>query len=111
MNQPPIPYVQPVDPNEKQEKTKIKVKLPDGTNYQMVPFRAGTNEDYVTHVIAMKQILEQKQIKEDVGKAFGVVTAIRDNKLGPLYKKLNMLKSNMEEEDLKMQIKVKEGRC
>ena len=38
VNQPPIPYVEPVDPNEKQEKTKFKVKLPDGTNYQMVLF-------------------------------------------------------------------------
>ena len=43
----------PVDSYEKQEKTKIKVKLPDGTNYQMVPFCAGSNEDYVNHVIAM----------------------------------------------------------
>jgi hypothetical protein len=34
----PIPYVEPADPNMKQETTEIKVKLPDGTNYQMVPF-------------------------------------------------------------------------
>ncbi len=52
-NRPPIPYVAPVDPYEKQEKTKIKVKLPDGTNYQMVPFRAESNENYVNHIIAM----------------------------------------------------------
>ena len=52
-NWPPILYVTPVDPYEKQEKTEIKVKLPDGTNYQMVPFRAGSNKDYVNHVIAM----------------------------------------------------------
>ena len=54
VNRPPISYVQPVDPNKKQEKTEIKVKLPDGTNYQMVPFQAETNEDHITHVIAMK---------------------------------------------------------
>jgi hypothetical protein len=52
-NQLPIPYLAPVDPYEKQEKTEIKVKLPDGTNYQMAPFRAGSNEDYVNHIIAM----------------------------------------------------------
>ncbi len=46
-----------MDPNEKQEKTEIKVKLPDGTNYQMVPFQAGTNEDFVNLIIAIKQIL------------------------------------------------------
>ncbi len=28
---PPIPYVAPVDSYEKQEKTEIKTKLPDGT--------------------------------------------------------------------------------
>jgi hypothetical protein len=42
-NQPPIRYVAPVDPYKKQEKTEIKVKLPEGTNYQMVPFRTGIN--------------------------------------------------------------------
>jgi hypothetical protein len=29
VNQPPIPYVEPADPNGKQETTKIKVELPD----------------------------------------------------------------------------------
>ena len=43
VNWPPIPYVQPVDLNEKQGKTKIKVKLPDETNYQMFPFQARNN--------------------------------------------------------------------
>ena len=105
MNWPPSWYVQPVDPNKKQEKTEIKVKLPDRTNCQMVPFQAGTNEDYVTHVIAMKQLLEQKEIKEDVEKAFRIVTANRDGKLGPLYQKLNMSKFNVEKDDLKKQIK------
>ena len=37
----PIPYVAAVDQYEKQEKTKIKTRLTDGTNYQMVPFRTG----------------------------------------------------------------------
>ena len=35
VNRSPILYVQPVDPNEKQEKSKIKVKLPDRTNYHL----------------------------------------------------------------------------
>jgi hypothetical protein len=104
VNWPPIPYVQPVDPNKKQEKTKIKVKLPDGTNYQMVPFRAGSNEDYVTHIIAMKQLLEQKEIEDDAEKALalGVVVDLKDEKLGPLLKKLNKSKVKLEKEDLKL---------
>ena len=62
-NQPLIPYVAPVDPYEKQEKTKIKIKLPDGTNYQMVPFCVGRNEGYVNHIIAMICLIQQKDWK------------------------------------------------
>ena len=82
-NQPPIPYMAPVDPYEKQEKTKIKVRLPDGTNYQMVPFRTGSNEDYVNHIIAMIQLIQQKELESSVEKIFVVVSDTRD-KIGPL---------------------------
>jgi hypothetical protein len=94
-----------VDPNKKQEKAKIKLKLPDRTNYQMVPFQAGTNEAYVTHVIAMNQLLEQMEMQENVEKAFEAVKAISNDKLGPLSKNLNMSKVNSEKKDLKKQIK------
>ena len=104
VNQPLIPNVQPVDLKEKQEKTEIKVKLPDGTNYQMVPFQAGNNEDYVAHIIIMEPLLEQKEIEDDVAKAFGEVVELKDEKLGPLLKKLNMSKVNSEKEDLRLQI-------
>jgi hypothetical protein len=70
--QPPIPYVASVDPYEKQEKTEIKTRLPDGTSYQMVPFRSGTNEDYLNHIIAMTCLVEQKDLKNSVEKAFVV---------------------------------------
>jgi hypothetical protein len=47
-----------------------------------------------------------------VEKAFGVVADIRDDKLGPLYKKLNMSKFNAEKEELEKQINsVKEDVC
>jgi hypothetical protein len=39
-----------------------------------------------THIISIKQLLEQKEMEEDVEKAIGAVTAIKDDKLGPLYK-------------------------
>jgi hypothetical protein len=38
--QPPIPYVAEVDPYKKAEKTKIKTKLTDGTDYRMAHFRS-----------------------------------------------------------------------
>ncbi len=104
-NRPPIPYVAPVDPYYgKREMTKIKVKLPDGTNYQMVPFRVGINEDYVNHIITLMQLIQQKELKSTVEKACEVVLDNRD-KLGPLYKKLNMAKFNQEKDDLNKQIK------
>ena len=99
-----------MDPDEKQEKTKIMVKPPGETNSQIFPFQAGTNEAYITHAITTKQLLEKKEMQENVEKAFGAVTAIRDDKLGPLYKKLNMSKVNSEKKDLKKQIETLIGR-
>jgi hypothetical protein len=100
----PIPYMAPVDPYEKQEKTKVKVKLSDGTNYQMAPFRAGSNEDYVNHIITMIRLIQQKNLESFVKKVFVVVSDIKD-KIGPLQKKPNMSKSNEEKESLKKKIK------
>jgi hypothetical protein len=53
----------------------------------------------------VKQLLEQKEMEENVESAFGAVTTIKNNKLGPLYKKINTSKVNPEKEDLKKQIK------
>ncbi len=98
-NRPPIPYVAPVDPYEKQENTKIKVKLPDGTNYQMAPFCARSNKEYVNHIPAMIRIIQRKELESSVEKVLGVVSDIKD-KIGPLRKKLNMSKSQEEKESL-----------
>jgi hypothetical protein len=102
-NWPPIPYVAPLDPYEKQEKTNIKVKLPDGTNYQMVPFHLGSNKEYVNHVITMVRLIKQIELESFVDKAIGVVSDIK-NKIGSLHKKLNMSKSQEGKESLKKQI-------
>ena len=52
----------------------------------------------------MEPLLEQKEIEDDVAKAFGEVVELKDEKLGPLLKKLNMSKVNSEKEDLRLQI-------
>ncbi len=96
---PPIPYVAAVDPYEKAEKTEIKTRLPDGTNYQMVPFRLGTNEKYVNHLIAMIRLVEQKDLENSVERAFAAVKELED-KIRPLHKKLNMSKSQQEKDNL-----------
>ncbi len=90
----------PVDPYKKQEKTKIKVKLPEGTNYQMAPFHAGSNEDYDNHIIAMIWLIQKNDLKNSVEKVFVAASDIEE-KVGPLYKKLNMSKSSKEKEGLK----------
>ncbi len=93
--QPPIPYVAAVDPYQKAEKTEIKTRLADGTNYQMVPFRSGTNKDYASHLIAMIHLVEQMDLEKSVEVAFEAVKELED-KIGPLQKKLNMSKSHQE---------------
>ncbi len=96
---PPIPYVALVDLYKKPEKTEIKIRLPDGTNYQMVPFRLGTNKDYVNHIIAMIRLVEQKDFENSVEKAFTAVLGLKE-KVGLLHKKLNMSKNPQEKDSL-----------
>ena len=67
---PPIPYVAEVDPYEKADKTKIKTKLANGTDYRMVPFCLGTNKDYMCHLIAMICLVEQLGLGKSVEVAF-----------------------------------------
>ncbi len=55
---PPIPYVPPIDLHKKRDTKQIKVKLPDGTNFQMSAFGQGNNEEYLVHIIAIKHLLE-----------------------------------------------------
>ena len=104
---PPIPYVATVDPYEKQEKTEIKTRLPDGTNYQMVPFRLKTNKDYINHVIVMIRLVEQKDLENSKEKAFVTASEIKE-KVGPLHKKINMSKNAQEKEGLKKTLKTTE---
>ena len=89
-----------VDPYEKAEKTEIKTKLADGTNYQMVPFRSGTNKDYVSHLIAITRLVEQLDLEKSIEAAFAALKEVED-KIGPLNKKINMCKNQQEKEALK----------
>jgi hypothetical protein len=53
----------------------------------------------------VKQLLEQKEMQENVEKAFRAVTAIKDGKLGLIYKKFNASKITAEKDTLKEEIK------
>ncbi len=70
--QPPIPYVPPVDLQEKREPKQIKVKLPDRTNFQMATFGNGNNKEYLVYIIAVLCIIEQKGTEQNNKKAVEV---------------------------------------
>jgi hypothetical protein len=59
-NRSPISYVPPINLHEMRATEHIKVKLPNGTNFQMSAFGQGNNEEYLIPVIAVKCLLEQK---------------------------------------------------
>ncbi len=64
--QPPIPYGTPLELHMRQETEQIKVKMPDGTNFQMAAFACGNNEDYLVYLIAILRIIEQKGMESDI---------------------------------------------
>jgi hypothetical protein len=54
----------------------------------MVPFRSGTNKEYVNHIITMIHLMELKDFENSVEKAFTAVSELEE-KIGSLRKKLN----------------------
>ncbi len=74
---PPIPYVPPLDLIKEQETEQVKVKMPDGTNFQMAAFAYGTNEDYLVHVIDVLYIIKQKGIASEIKVAWEVMVEVR----------------------------------
>jgi hypothetical protein len=70
---PPIPYVPPTDVHEKREKEQIKVEIPDGTKFQMPTYGSGDNKEYLVHVIAVLQLVEEKGTAAKVKEAFAAL--------------------------------------
>jgi hypothetical protein len=57
----PIPYVPVVDVvTPKEDPTVLKVKLPDDSHISVPIFSHGNNEEYITHIVAVLRIVEQK---------------------------------------------------
>jgi len=102
VSRPPIPHVPPIDPHKKRDTEQIKVKLLDGTHFQMSAFRARNNEEYIEHVISVLRLLDQKGIKSDILKAFKVVEEIA-KKLKPLATPLPPDASKLVKEERKLQ--------
>jgi hypothetical protein len=65
---PPILYVPLTDLHKKRETEQIKVKLPDGTKFQMPTYGSGNNEEYLVNIIANLRLVEQKGTAAEVKK-------------------------------------------
>ncbi len=64
-NRPPIPSVPVVDIVTPMEEPQVfKVKLPDESHLSMPIYSHGNNEEYVAHIIAVLQIINQKGLSK-----------------------------------------------
>ncbi len=81
---PPIPYVPPTDLHEKWETEQIKVKLPNKMKFQMPTYGSGNNEEYLVHVIAVLQLVEQKGTAAKVKEAFAALVKVR-KEMSPFF--------------------------
>jgi hypothetical protein len=81
---PPIPYVPLADLHEKRETEQIKVKLPNGTKFQMPTYRTGNNKEYLVHIVAILCLVEQKGTAAEVKEAFVALVAVR-KEMSPLF--------------------------
>jgi hypothetical protein len=58
---PPIPYALVVDiVMPKEEPQVFKIKLPDASHLSMLIYSRGNNEEYLAHIVAVLQVIEQK---------------------------------------------------
>jgi hypothetical protein len=80
----PIPYVPPTDHLKKLETEQIKVKLPDGTKFQMPTYASGNNGEYLVHVIAILHLVKQKGTAAEVKEAFAALVAVREE-MSPFF--------------------------
>ncbi len=60
-HRPPIPYIPVVDiVTPKEEPQVFKIKLPDVSHLSMPIYSRGNNEEYLAHIFAVLQVIEQK---------------------------------------------------
>ncbi len=81
---PPIPYVPPTDLHKKRKTEQIKVELLDGTKFQMPTYGSGNNKEYLVHVIAILQLVEQKGTAAEVKEAFAALVKVR-KEMSPFF--------------------------
>jgi hypothetical protein len=63
-SQPPILYIPPMDlVTTKETPDTLKIKLPNGTVFNMSIFSQGNNEEYLAHIVAILCTIKQKGLK------------------------------------------------
>jgi hypothetical protein len=59
----PIPYVPVIDiVTPKKEPQIFKIKLSDASHLSMPIFSHGNNEEYLTHIVAVLRVIDQKEL-------------------------------------------------
>jgi hypothetical protein len=60
---PPIPYIPVVDiVTPKEDPQVFKIKLPDASHLSMPIYSHGNNEEYLAYIVAVLQVIEQKEL-------------------------------------------------
>ncbi len=58
---PPVPYIPPTDlVTTKEEPQILKMKLPDGSVFNMSIYSRGNTKEYLAHIVAVLHIIKQK---------------------------------------------------
>ncbi len=60
------------------------MELLDGTKFQMPSYGSGNNEEYLVHVIAVLQLVEQKGTAAEVKEAFAALVKVR-KEISPFF--------------------------
>ncbi len=60
-SRPPVPYVPSKDlVTTKEEPQSLKIKIPDGTIFNMSIYSHGSTKEYLAHIVAVLHIIKQK---------------------------------------------------
>jgi hypothetical protein len=80
---PPMLYDPLTDLHKNREMEQIKVKLPNGTKFQMPTYGTSNSKEYLVHIIAILHLVEQKGTAAKVKEAFAAFVTVR-KEMSPL---------------------------
>ncbi len=63
-SRPPIPYAPPRDlATTKEVQETLKIKLPNGSVFNMSIFSQGNTKEYLAHVVVVLRLIHQKELE------------------------------------------------